>query len=153
MDWHTLTITLDGPPTRYESRWGSHVEIPMRYSITCYPGGCNGWQECWEDHTGFDPDDEASPAFDAISGDEIEIHGVPHEWRDGWGWTVPYPGCVLAAQDLGDYAEDIGLEYGPGAYLVDDDWDDGEANISPISMADGSPLPEPGWSARQPGLT
>ena len=148
---HTLTITAPDKPIAFEGSWGrtGYDLGDFTSSVTCIPGGCHGWQECREDHAGFDPEDEESPAFDLIEDDEIEIHGVIHTWRYGWGWTVEFPGCVVAANDaVHEYAEEILQEYGPGAYLVDDDWDDSSLTLDAVGLADGSPLPEPGWAAR-----
>lgn len=154
---HTLTLTMEGKPERYLSPFGYYVTDLGDYTATieCIPGGCLGWIECREEHTvdGYTgPNDgpydsgEDAPWADK---EETEFHGVMHTWRSGWGWTVPYPGCVLAEQDTSDNEHDILMEYGPGAYLVDEDWwDETSVTISPVSMADGSPLPEPGWAAR-----
>lgn len=53
---------------------------------------------------------------------EYEFHGVLHEWRAGYGWTVPYPGCVVAGavEDLPD-GIDTGVD---GTYPVEAEWDD-----------------------------
>lgn len=57
--------------------------------------------------------------------DEFVFHGVPHTWRYGYGWTVPFEGCVVDANDsCVDEAYDIAREHGPGTHEVDDDWDE-----------------------------
>lgn len=153
---HTLTITTRESPIAYAGLWGSvRYDLDYESSITCTTTGCNGWQECREPHVveGYDgpndgPDDseEDAPWADR---EEFEFHGVLHTWRGGWGWTVPFVGCVLAEQDLADYIHDIYAEHGPGEYLVDDDWwDETHSSISAVSMADGSPLPAGGWAQR-----
>lgn len=155
---HTLTLTVTEPPRWYDAgRWGWQVDMgEWGASITCYPGGCNGWQECREEHSvdgytgendGPDDSDEDAPWADE---EEFEFHGVLHEWRSGWGWTVPFNGCVVSVADsLSDFADNILREYGPGEYLVDDDWgDDSLDDLMAVSMVDGSPLPEKGWLQR-----
>ena len=134
MSLHTLHLTVHSIGQGYE------------YTISC--PGCVGWQECPEYHApvrcddpecclGADDEEDCPNSHE----DPHEFHGVSHTYRWGHGWTVPYPGCVLAAQDLGDDVYEIARTYGPGDYLVDDDWDDEWATITPVSMADGSPLP------------
>lgn len=57
--------------------------------------------------------------------DEILAHGVWHTYRYGWGWTVPYPGCVLVGHDnIADHVWEIARTEGTGTYLVIEDWDD-----------------------------
>ena len=143
---HTLRLTVSDVSS-YEPPSGfSRIELDYEYDYTC--PGCEGWQECREDHSGFDIEDESSPAFDVLEGDEIEIHGVNHTYRWSWGWTTVYPGCVLRDADTGDEVFEIARVFGPGDYLVEDDWDDGTPYVTPVSMADGSPLPEAGWAER-----
>lgn len=98
------------------------------FTIECAdPAHCAGWIECTGDHTGYDPEDEESPAFDEW--EDVEIHGVFHDWRRGYGWTVPYPGCVVAAEAVeapDELWERVDGDYllKPGRWVVDDDWDD-----------------------------
>ena len=134
--------------TRSTGKYGTIDEFDgLDWSIGCpSTTGFEGWQECTGDHAGFDVDDEDSPAYD-LDG-EIEIHGVLHE-HNYVGWTVPFEGCVVSENDaLSDYVYDIAKVYGPGDYLIEDDWDEYEMNISALCMVDGSPLPEPGWFDR-----
>lgn len=97
------------------------------YDVACTDRQrCKGWLECLEPH---DVDGRAagSPYIGDVAdpwwgADEFEFHGVTHTWREGYGWTVPHPGCP---------AEENGAEppYGAhllpiGRYEVDDQWDD-----------------------------
>lgn len=120
---HVLTVTKSDD-------W--HEDQPyFDYSIECLaPEKCGGWQECVEPHEvdgnsaadGPWGSDESAPWFEE---DYYVFHDVEHEWRYGYGWTVPFEGCVVAANDSAyDYAHDIGVEHGPGRYVVDDEWDD-----------------------------
>ena len=69
------------------------------WSIECLDGnGCSGWIECDGDHAGYDPEDEASPAFDCY--EDVEIHGVPHDWQWDYAWTIPYEGCVVQGANV-----------------------------------------------------
>lgn len=106
-------------------------------SIECRVG-CNGWQECREDaHTahgyhgvndGPYESDEDAPWYDE---EEFEFHGVVHTWNGhGYGWTVPYEGCVVAANDYDE-------PYGPdtrrdGSWLVADDWNDTDVSLTVV---------------------
>lgn len=144
---HTLTIT-DATTSSYVGSYGRRIELEYELSIDC--PGCDGWQECSEcrDVPSYDDDSWGDTQDD----EEREIHGVWHTWHWGWGWTTAFPGCVLRAQgNLHEWAWDICAAYGPGSYLVDDDWDDDDGLVSlrAVSLADGSPLPGPGWAARQ----
>lgn len=94
------------------------------------PASCPGWIECDEDHSGFDPDDENSPAYDMYD-DPVMIHGVEHEWRHGHGWTVEYEGCPVerGCADLDTDAMDMTR---PGRYLLDEDWDDTDCYLTVV---------------------
>ena len=93
---------------------------------------CSGWEECRDPagHEGFDPEDEDSPAFDEY--EDVEIHGVFHEWQWGYGWTVPFVGCVVDENgcdlpyELWDREQD---RYKPGRWIVNDDWDDTDCTL------------------------
>lgn len=143
---HLLTITKATDWEPDEPSWD--------WSITCTtPDRCDGWWECPEAHVvdGIDAADgpyendcpgwhgpyalnEAENTARAAAGgphwpwcddDEHMFHGVAHTWRYGFGWTVPFPGCVVQASDtVGDYALDIAADHGEGVYVVEDDWDD-----------------------------
>lgn len=112
---HVLTITRSAD-------W-DHEDPAYDFAITCVePKLCNGYWECSGDHSGFDPNDETSPAYDE---EEFQIHGEWHTYRYSIGWTVAYPGCVVATCDsLGDSAHWIADEHGPGHFIVDDEWGD-----------------------------
>lgn len=133
---HHITITRDrGELARITARTGRPTALEdwedyYLASVTCVtPDACNGWQECHEGHDGFDPDDEASPAYDC---DEFIIHGVAHTWRGWHGWTVAYPGCVIQAN-----ANEMDMPYGidtrrDATWLLDIDWDDTEMSWSVV---------------------
>ncbi|MBR7191694.1 hypothetical protein [Gordonia sp. SCSIO 19800] len=108
----------------------------FEYSIECRNvDKCGGWQECREPHEvdgvsaadgPWDCDDDAP--WEGL--EELEFHGVLHTWHWGHGWTVPYPGCVVAANDaICDDAHDIALDHGCGRHEVDDDWDDEDCRL------------------------
>jgi hypothetical protein len=120
---HLLTITPTEDHTEEDSDY--------RFEITCHePEKCNGFWECMEPHK-VDGKSAAAGPYDCsyddpwCDEDEFEFHGVVHTWHYGWGWTVPYPGCVVAANEhWTDDAWDIAREHGPGVHEVDDDWND-----------------------------
>ena len=95
------------------------------WSIECLDGnGCSGWIECDGDHAGYDPEDEASPAFDCY--EDVEIHGVPHDWQWDYAWTIPYEGCVVQGANVDppdELYEHETVQYRPGRWVVDADWD------------------------------
>ena len=116
------------------------------FAIECVePDLCNGWWECREEHgvDGLDADlgpydadaPEDAPWYDE---DEFEFHGVMHTWRYSAGWTVPFPGCVVAAQGcLPDEALNIAHAHGEGRHVVDDEWGDpGELWLHYVVPAD-----------------
>lgn len=126
----------------------------FKTAVVCLsPAKCGGWQECRESHempgmpTNDGPwdSDESAPWCDQ---DYFTFHGVEHEWRSGYGWTVPFEGCVVAADDsVGDNAHDIGVAHGEGTYLVDDDWDDEYVTLAIIERVVTPPrLPDGGGS-------
>ena len=87
-----------------------------------------GWIECDGDHTGFDPDDETSPAYDEWEG--VMIHGVPHDWHL-CEWTVPYTGCPVT--DFAREQDFDGIDLSrPGRWLLDVDWDDDDCYMTVI---------------------
>jgi len=90
------------------------LECPGEFTYTWEcpgPKHCSGFQECCE----------TRPEDDPCSGDELELHGVVHTYHDGYGWTVPYQGCVLAPyQDL--EVDDALLYEPPGRYVIDIYW-------------------------------
>lgn len=132
-----------------------HLECPV---------GCSGWQECREEkHTvpGYDGEnsgpwesDEDAPWYDE---EEFEFHGVLHTWNGyGYGWTVPYEGCVVGGND---WSDPYGIPDREGKWLVDDDWDDTTVTLTSVCELDDGvargtiihPIPERGrsdWSGR-----
>lgn len=102
------------------------------------PAKCGGWQECHEPHEvdGANAGDGPWRASDSdpwADLDRFTFHGVEHEWHGGYGWTVPFHGCVVAENDsVGDFAQEIGREHGEGTYAVMDDWDDGLSALDVI---------------------
>jgi hypothetical protein len=111
MSDHTLTIT--------ESDHWTHEDPDWDFKITCWaPSTCEGWIECSGDHAGYDPEDEESPAFDEY--EDVEIHGLLHEWRNNW--VVPFPGCIVDASEWIDDAREIARQEGPGTYWVASEW-------------------------------
>lgn len=106
-------------------------EPDFDHDVVCLdPPSCGGWQECLDPHE-VDGVSAAEGPYDSpedapwCDEEEFTFHGVLHEWRYGYGWTVPFPGCVVAANDhVCDSAYDIGRRHGEGTYVVDDEWDD-----------------------------
>lgn len=99
--------------------------------VTCLnPLRCDGWWECLEDHeqdgiSAADGPWESDEDAPWLEEEEWDFHGVTHTWRYGHGWTVPYPGCVVAVNDdVRDQGWWIAEEHGAGVYAVEDDWDD-----------------------------
>ncbi|MBB3040982.1 hypothetical protein [Nocardioides soli] len=115
-------------------------------TITCLvPTKCGGWQECPESHQieggpvndGPWDSDEDAPWFEE---DYFTFHGVEHEWRYGYGWTVPFEGCCVADNDSSvDSVHDIGLENGEGTYVVDDEWDDTSCTLIVVERVSSRP--------------
>lgn len=130
---HRLTITLDGPTTASPD---GRLQPQFTVALGC-PGGkhCIGRQECVRCRYADDPDD-ANPDIPTIR------HGQRHWWTPGYGWGVAYPGCVIEGSGaVRDAAGDILNAYGPGTYLIDDDWDDqGGCYLTAVIRADGTPL-------------
>ncbi len=117
----------------------SHLPPDMVDELEC-PIGCNGWSECNKAHEvpGYDgvndgPWDsyEDAPWYDQ---EEFEFHGVVHTWSgNGYGWTVPYNGCVVAGND---WSDPYGVPDRPGKWLVDDDWDDTTVSLTKVCELD-----------------
>lgn len=122
---HVLTIKPNDFHTEDDPSWDWEVACTR-------PERCNGWEECSKDHPGMDPTDEESPAYDQY--EDVEIHGILHEWQWSYGWTVPYVGCIVNSglADLFDSVYEIARDSGPGEYRVDDDWDDGDCYLAAI---------------------
>lgn len=126
---HYIEVTVDpegDPDSPYP--WDRWVIDTIECDV---PGGCGGWQECREDHAGYDPDGEDSPAFDTL--EDVVIHGVSHAWENST-WTIPFEGCSVAEwADLCDLWDGID---GPGRYEVDADWSETECYLSVVGPAE-----------------
>lgn len=124
---HILTVTeADDYDPKYPS---------FNHSVECLNvDKCGGWIECDQPHEvdgrsaedGPDDSDDGAP-WKGYS--DFVFHGVSHEWQDGYGWTVPYQGCVVAAADHYDAAADIALDHGCGRHEVEDEWDDTDCTL------------------------
>jgi hypothetical protein len=110
----------------------------FRYRVECQiEGGCGGWLECAEPHevAGWiasgsegDPHD-CDPAAPWCNSEEFTFHGVEHTWQGGWGWTVPFEGCLLESYSDFEPPDEV-LDLPVGRYLVDDEWDDTEVCLN-----------------------
>lgn len=57
--------------------------------------------------------------------EEFEFHGVAHTYRHGWGWTMPFKGCIVA--EIATDPPDGWNDRSRGEYRVDEDWFDEDA--------------------------
>lgn len=126
MSTHILVIEPD--PTA--PAMGPHHTDDRTWSIECPPGnGCSGWMECGEKHeveghgSAEDGPDDCEETAPWEGCDEFEFHGVMHEWKGGHGWTVPWPGCVVAGSDWSEPPAEMD-DLPTGRYPIEDDWDD-----------------------------
>lgn len=145
---HVLHLKAEGLSS-YSGWYGTRFEFDVLEATLDCPGfpHCTGLEECM-DCRGVPDYDDASWG-DTAGDEERELHGVHHEWNWGYGWVVEYEGCIVRTRELPLY--DWAVEYGPGDYLldvIDVPWDEYDAEIELLSMADGSPLPEPGYARR-----
>lgn len=112
------------------------------YRIECQiAGSCGGWLECNEPpesdcRIADDPHDCADDAL-WCGRDEFEFHGVVHTWHDGYGWTVPFEGCIVAWADWDAPDEVEALP--PGRYQVDDEWEDMSLYLDYVGPEEVSP--------------
>ena len=120
-------------------QYAVHIECTV-------PGGCGGWEECREPHE-VDGVSAADGPYDTVCScadaeatacsipwcghDEFEFHGVLHEWRSGYGWTVDFDGCVLAAYPDFELPDGIDTTR-DGKWRVEDDWDDTDCYLNLI---------------------
>lgn len=148
---HLLNVAKGTDWTEDDHEWN--------WSITCLaPEKCGGWQECGKEHRlegvsaadgPYDNDcpgwhgpyladdahdkrmqAESAQHYPWCDEDEFEFHGVLHTWRYGYGWTIPFDGCAVAANlSWADEAWDIADEHGEGSHVVDDDWDDTDLTL------------------------
>lgn len=134
---HTVVVEVDQV---YAARF-PELPVEYRWSLQCSdPGVCPGWTECTGDHAGFDPEDDASPAYEKWD-DDVMIHGAPHEYRYGHGWTVPDPGCPVvnnASFGSTDLPDGVDMTR-PGRWEVDPDWDDTECTLALVRELIGAP--------------
>lgn len=132
------------------------------FSIECLvPGGQHGWEECGQDHAAelaayratatlpHEPDADCDAGADCecewADGDELLMHGIVHEYSGSYGWTTPFPGCVVADQVSrgADWdAADIAADHGAGRWLVEDDWSDDDMRLDYVGPADPYSLPD-----------
>ena len=126
MTRHHIVITRDDETLAALGQHGPVCDENRRdhymWRIECSdPASCPGWVECAEDHDGYDPEDEDSPAFDEYEG--VMIHCVPHDWHGSF-WTVEYAECPVAASwaDL-ELPDDIDTGT-DGRHLVDVEWEE-----------------------------
>lgn len=133
---HTVVVEVD---QAYAARF-PELDTEYAWSLECSdPGACPGWVECTGDHTGSDPEDDTSPAYEQW--DDVAIHGLPHDYRYGHGWTVPDPGCpVVNNTSFGStYLPDEVDMTRAGRWEVDPDWDDTECTLTLIRELAGEP--------------
>lgn len=105
-----------------------------RWRIECGDrAACPAWVKCDGVHADMDPEDEDSPAYDLW--EDVEIHGVVHQWRWGHSWTISLVGCAAEGREgLMDLPDGIAHDR-PGRWLVDVDWDDDECVLSAVEEA------------------
>ena len=137
---HILVIE---PDAAYAARFPD-APVEYRWSIECQnPARCGGWQECHESHQidgepvndGPWESEESAPWFEE---DYYTFHGVEHEWRYGYGWTVPFDGCVVA--ENAGYTDCPVEPMRPGRWLVDDEWDDTYMSLNAVEELALSPV-------------
>lgn len=163
MSHHILVIELDSSAAPL----GPHHSDDRTWSIECPPdNGCSGWMECDQVHEveghgnaedGPDDSEESAPWAEM---DRFEFHGVMHEWNTwGHGWTVPWPGCVVAGSDWTEPPE--GMDDLPaGRYPIEDDWDDTSVALDFVhplpgrcTTSDKTPYGWTRWCERPEGHT
>lgn len=116
------------------------------YDIECV-GKCEGWIECFKEHKyiGIEANpDDGCPRCQYLDENEIkygqsgfneghepwcdeeefEFHGELHTWRHSNGWTLPYPGCVVAGNDSLEIPSEIVDLNKAGRFEIDPVWYD-----------------------------
>ena len=147
MSAHLLVIEHDGylpgPVHPDQCIYPEHPD-ERSYTIVCIdPQRCVGWSECSEPHEidgssascgpyqcdrpddqpsclGDEPDEGLRPRPPWYDQEEFEFHGVVHTWRLGWGWTVPYQGCIVVDAERPSGADDTPI----GVWEIDEEWFD-----------------------------
>lgn len=127
MSAHILVVE----PDSHAPTMQPHHPDERQWSIECpHDNGCSGWLECKEPHEVEGHGSAAEGPEDATAdkpwadAEEFEFHGVMHTWKPyEHGWTVPYPGCVVAGSDWAS-PPDGWDELPYGRYPIEDDWDD-----------------------------
>lgn len=126
MDEAYLARLAEIRPVTDEDRKDAHIS-----QLICPdPDNCPGWEECREPHI-VDGQDAFMGPYEGEEGypwddvDEFEFHGVLHTWNYGFGWTVPFKGCVAreAYDFYGETPDGIPMDR-PGMYEVEEDWYD-----------------------------
>lgn len=141
---HLLEITRSSDNSAHpdEHRFPEHPDERSYHIICADPKHCEGWLGCEEPHEvdgrsaacgphNCDcPDGQPNCLVDAgpppwHNQERFEFHGSEHTWRDSWGWTVPYPGCVVASgcTQLPDTVDETPI----GIWEVEEDWWDESA--------------------------
>jgi len=119
---HVLAIEVDAA---YAERF-PNASTEFRWSVECLDrASCVGWQECNDSHEmpgepcndGPWGSEETAPWYEE---DEYKFHGAEHTWTPGYGWTIPFDGCVVAEND----ADCPVYPMRPGRWVVHDEWDD-----------------------------
>jgi len=130
---HLLTVSKSGDEPDDWTYW--------TFSIECMsPGECVGWTECLEPHvidgaSAGGPyecsgcDDGSTAHVPWCDSEEFEFHGEMHTWQSWYGWCIPFVGCIVAESNYYESAWGIATEHGPGVYVVDTDWDDGDLTL------------------------
>lgn len=136
-DRHILVKTLD-TTTPGRPDYTFTLECPG-------PPQCVGFTECQEKHE-VDGRDAAEGPYDCAEDDpwlheeEFTFHGVLHTWQDGYGWTVPFEGCVVRPHPyFPDEARDVLFEQMPGRYVVAVDWDEDSYTLKLVGPEGGEP--------------
>lgn len=126
MTKHIITISCDEQCRQDACRW----------RVTCtVEGGCGGWMECGEPHevdgiSAADGPHDCDPDAPWADCDEFTFHGVDHEWRVGYGWTVDYDGCPITPWHF-DLPDGIDTTRN-GSWLVENEWDDTDCLVELI---------------------
>jgi hypothetical protein len=148
MGTHTMVVTLDAiEQAKLDAGELVLPEHPDSHTwhIRCDdPAHCTGYSECIRMHIckhghdavhGFDEDSDDGPCPghddpekpNCFAGEEeYQFHGEWHTYRWGWGWTVPFIGCIVSENWDGDLLDVAGgVSALPlGEHPVDEEWYD-----------------------------